>query len=57
MPIEQRVLRKANDNMRYICGTGRGSAQIELAVPNAPLQQAGQQFLSMTKAFFHERAA
>jgi hypothetical protein len=57
MPIEQRVLRKANDNMRYICGTGRGSAQIELAVPNAPFQKVDQEFLSMTKAFFHELAS
>ena len=42
MPIEQRVLRKANDDVRYVCGAGRRSLQIELAILNALFQKVNQ---------------
>jgi len=40
MPIKQRVLRKANDDARYVCSGARRSTQIEFAIPNALLQEA-----------------
>ncbi len=40
MPIKQRVLRKANDDARYVCSVARRSTQIEFAIPNALLQEA-----------------
>ena len=48
MRIKQRVLRKANDDARYVCGAGRGSVQIEFAVPDALLQEASEGFLALT---------
>ncbi len=48
MSIKKRVLRKANDDTRYIFRAGRRSLQIELSILNALLQKANQYFLSMT---------
>ena len=42
MPIEQRVLRKANDDVRHLCGGSRRSLQIELAILNALFQNVSQ---------------
>lgn len=57
MTINQRVLRKANDDVRYVRGAGRGAAQIEFPIPNALLQKASQEFLPMTQAFLHNGTA
>jgi hypothetical protein len=50
-PIKQRVLRKANDDVRYVCRADRGPARFEFAVSNALLHEAGQESLAMTQAF------
>lgn len=57
MPVEQRVLRKTNDDMRYVCDAGRRSPQIELAVLNALLQKISQYRLSVKCALFLEIVA
>jgi len=50
-PIKQRVLRKANDDVRYVCRADRGPARFEFAVSNALLHEAGQESLAMAQAF------
>src|SRR5258708_28367473 len=50
-PIKQRVLRKANDNVRYVCRADRGPARFEFAVSNALLHEAGQEAFAMAQAF------
>ncbi len=50
-PIKQRVLRKANDNVRYVCRADRGPARFEFAVSNALLHEAGQESFAMAQAF------
>ena len=50
-PIKQRVLRKANDDVRYVCRADRGPARFEFAVSNALLHEASQEFLAMAQAF------
>jgi hypothetical protein len=50
-PIKQRVLRKANDDVRYVCRADRGSARFEFAVSNALLHEASQESLAMAQAF------
>jgi hypothetical protein len=57
MTINQRVLRKANDDVRYVRGASRRAAQIEFPIPNALLQKASQEFLPMTQAFLHNGTA
>jgi hypothetical protein len=49
-PIKQRVLRKANDDVRYVCRAER-PARFEFAVSNALLHEAGQESLAMAQAF------
>jgi len=49
-PIKQRVLRKANDDVRYACRADRGPARFEFAVSNALLHEAGQESLAMAQA-------
>jgi hypothetical protein len=44
MAIKQRVLSKMNDEMRHVCGTDCGSAQIEFTLPRALLQKGGRSF-------------
>ena len=51
MPIKQRVLRKANDDVCYVCRADRGPARFEFAVSNALLHEAGQEFLATAQAF------
>ena len=51
MPIKQRVLRKANDDVCYVCRADRGPARFEFAVSNALLHEASQEFLAMAQAF------
>ncbi len=51
MPIKQRVLRKANDDVCYICRADRGPARFEFAVSNALLHEASQEFLATAQAF------
>jgi hypothetical protein len=50
-PIKQRVLRKANDDVRYVCRADRGPARFEFAVSNALLHETGQEPLAMAQAF------
>ena len=50
-PIKQRVLRKANDDVRYVCRADRGPARFEFAVSNALLHEASQEFLATAQAF------
>ena len=50
-PIKQRVLRKANDDVRYVCRADRGPARFEFAVSNALLHETGQESLAMAQAF------
>ena len=50
-PIKQRVLRKANDDVRYDCRADRGPARFEFAVSNALLHETGQESLAMAQAF------
>src|SRR5258706_10860729 len=50
-PIKQRVLRKANDNVRYVCRADRGPARFEFAVSNALLHEAGQESFATAQAF------
>src|SRR5260370_27474483 len=50
-PIKQRVLRKANDDVCYVCRTDRGSARFEFAVSNALLHEASQESLAIAQAF------
>ena len=50
-PIKQGVLRKANDDVRYVCRADRGPARFEFAVSNALLHEAGQESLAMAQAF------
>ena len=38
-PIKQRVLRKANDDVRYVCRADRGPARFEFAVSNALFEE------------------
>ena len=57
MSIKERVLRKADDDSRYIFRTGRRSLQIELGILNALLQKANQDFLPMPQALLHEAVA
>ena len=52
MPIKQRVLRKANDDVCYVCRAERGSGRLEFAVSNALLQEARQETLATAQAFF-----
>jgi hypothetical protein len=54
-PIKQRVLRKANDDVRYVCRADRGPARFEFAVSNALLHEASQEFLAMAQAFLDHR--
>ena len=49
-PIKQRVLRKANDDVRYVCRAER-PARFEFAVSNALFEEPIQEFLAMTQAF------
>ncbi len=51
MPIKQRVLRKANDDVCYVCRADRGLARFEFAVSNALLHEASQEFLATAQAF------
>jgi hypothetical protein len=55
-PIKQRVLRKANDDVRYVCRADRGPARFELAVSNALFEEPIQEFLAMTQAFLDDDA-
>jgi hypothetical protein len=57
MTINQRVLRKANDDVRYVRGASRRATQIEFPIPNALLQKTSQEFLPMTQAFLHNGTA
>ncbi len=45
-PIKQRVLRKANDDVCYVCRADRGPARLEFAVSNALLHEASQESLA-----------
>lgn len=56
-PVKQRVLRKADENVRYVGGAGGGSAKIEFAVPYALFQEASQQFLSLAQPLLHDGSA
>jgi hypothetical protein len=51
LPIKQRVLRKANDDMCYVCRADRGSGRFKFALSNALLQEARQECLAMAQAF------
>ena len=57
MAIQQRTLRKADDNVCNVCGTGGGAVQIEFAVPDTLLHETSDQSLSMLKAFLDYSAA
>jgi hypothetical protein len=50
-PIKKRVLRKANDDVRYVCRADRRPARFEFAVSNALLHEAGQESLATAQAF------
>ena len=50
-PIKQRVLRKANDDVRYGCRADRGPVGFEFAVSKALLHEASQEFLAAAQAF------
>ena len=54
--IKERVLRKATDDMGYLCGAGRGSPQLEVAGSNALFEEPSQEFLAMTQAFLDDDA-
>jgi hypothetical protein len=49
--IKQGVLRKANDDVRYVCRADRGSARFEFAVSNTLLHEASQESLAIAQAF------
>ena len=51
MPIKQRVLRKANDDVCYVRRADRGPARFEFAVSNGLLHEASQEFLATAQAF------
>jgi hypothetical protein len=55
-PIKQRVLREANDDVRYDCRAERGSARFEFAVSNALFEEPIQEFLAMMQAFLDDDA-
>ena len=57
MLVKQRILSKGNNDVGYVRGAGGGPAQIEFAVPNALLQKAREEFLTMTQAFLNHGAA